>query len=280
VKKIIKNIEYSKLCIEMSESTEKKIISLLGLVEGILSILLCIVRISAIWVRKGTLSGNYDKFFILVFSFLLLFSRNYSWGKYVQIYCLIVAASLVTYFYPTDGYSFSLIIILVLLSQKYRMLEKKSIAKILLGSVIFWVLLVSGMLNLGKNLFQLFTAIVLSLIFATSLIIIKICEISEFLDKIQDLERKILNMNRASTYFLKESDLKEFSFSPAELEILKYLCIYNLTNKEIGEKLNKSIHTVKTQLKSILTKSGAQSRHQLALMFKSSFSEECCVNEI
>ena len=101
------------------------------------------------------------------------------------------------------------------------MLEKKSIAKILLGSVIFWVLLVSGMLNLGKNLFQLFTAIVLSLIFATSLIIIKICEISEFLDKIQDLERKILNMNRASTYFLKESDLKEFSFSPAELEILR-----------------------------------------------------------
>jgi DNA-binding CsgD family transcriptional regulator len=66
-------------------------------------------------------------------------------------------------------------------------------------------------------------------------------------------------------------DLDTIDLTNSETCVLKYLCIYGYSNKELASLLGKSESTIKSQLKSIMDKSGLDSRFELIESFKINF---------
>lgn len=66
-------------------------------------------------------------------------------------------------------------------------------------------------------------------------------------------------------------DVDLIGLTNSELELLEYLCIYRANTTEICSKFGKSQSTVKSQLRSIMDKAGADSRYQLIEMCRHNF---------
>lgn len=66
-------------------------------------------------------------------------------------------------------------------------------------------------------------------------------------------------------------DVDLIGLTKSEHEILEYLCIYRANTAEICSKFGKSQSTVKSQLRSIMDKAGADNRYQLIEMCRHNF---------
>lgn len=211
---------------------------------------------------------NYLAFIFSIFVFILNNTK-------FRIYALIVflsVTSIITFFYRiSDSAAVLQLIVIFFIIKKGGFLQNKLRLKlIILISIISVLYLLRIILN-SDDLLLLPPVILFHLFFYTSVFILFKDEIKNNINKEKKYKQNITRLNsQVKKLSLQLDSIKSDYIDPvsagltdAELELLRYLCLYKESNIELSVRLNKSVNTIKKQLSSILNKIGADDRHQL-----------------
>ncbi len=98
--------------------------------------------------------------------------------------------------------------------------------------------------------------------------------VSKTIDSIKTRSERInlrFNFNTITLRKNLDRNIMDYRFTIKEIEILEILCTYDFSNKDISDKLNISVGTVKQHLNIIFNKSGVRTRIQLIQLFKDFF---------
>lgn len=257
--------------IDSNNSAKNKLTKRFGIYCGIMVLLLFISNLATILLKRGTIKGNYDQFELLFIGFLLLVTSKLNWGKYVQIFCITLSVIVTLFTEPNEGFAIAPIFILVLLAKQYGFLKHNLVIKIASSTIIFVILMLASLYKSNIGLYHIFPIIIYNLIFFTSFVIIKFDEFTEYFDIEKEYKKEIEKLkidltNKENVISKLDIDFInpiDAGLTNAELEILENLCIYKESNNQLSKRLNKSVHTIKSQLISIYNKIGVDDRHQL-----------------
>lgn len=166
-------------------------------------------------------------------------------------------------------YPLSMVIITIMLGYRYQLLGKPQL--IIIIALVVLLFQVTSLFSLDLLLISHF---ILHFFFVTSLLILLFHDLlrNQFHPPKEYADRRsfifgIFNETKEE-YIV---DVASIDFTARELEVLKELCIYRGTNKDIGEKLDIKPTTVKVHLSRIYDKVGVDSRHQLIDICKDYF---------
>jgi len=211
---------------------------------------------------------------LLVFSFLAMKRPAlYKSLQVLEVLSLIIVATFAIIDTYEGSYGIALFMISVILCYKYSFLSSFRMVLLFLYITSVTVLsafrdgrLYSSMLSI---LFYLFFFSIIYLVFSDSI------------ERVKARNRKLVSLTRYLRKELNESEtverqlnamrlnVKEFSFTPAEKEVLEALCFKGKTStKELADYLNKSHGTIKCQINSIFDKTGIHKRSMLIAFFK------------
>lgn len=256
------------------------------LVVGYSHVLLCLLAVSLFYLKGLQDTAPLSVLVMMAFLrgvavpqlILTLLSHRYGhpfrrWSELSQVYILI-AGSLVTMpAMPDRSYCLLLIYLAFFLAGKYGFLNpfRAFLMVVVAGAETMGGQLLAGSEGEGIMFaaFHLFFFAVIGLGYRAGMR--KSRERNDILLKINSsLKEDILNRNRISDQLAAARlNVRDFSFTPAEKELLELMCIMGVTsNREIAEHLNKSVSTVKTQLYSIFEKTGIHKRSSLIAFFR------------
>ncbi len=217
---------------------------------------------------------------IVAFPQLILTALSHSygspfrqWSEASQVFILIAGSLVTAPAFPDRSYCVLLVYMAFFLSGKYGFLNtlKSALMFLLMGFLMVECMILSGPDGDGVMFaaFHLFFFGVIGFGYRDG--IIKSRERNAILKRVNDsLKEEILNRNRISDQLAAvRLNVKDFSFTPAEKELLELMCIKGMTsNRELAEHLNKSVSTVKSQLYSIFEKTGIHKRSRLIAFFR------------
>lgn len=241
----------------------KRLIRRFGLFLGLSLLLLSIVSYVEVYYRTGHITFTMIHLIFIFLSFFMIFTRNYTWSRHIQVLTLALLVVVVFYKAPRRGLGIPLFFLLSLLSQKYGYLNSYRLLK---GVVTITVVVVINIVALRIQNLSWFTFLpifIFSIMFFVSFYIINF-EI--FMDQLQKERRQ---KHEISSLKCKISEITEYidpiecGLTSAELDLLELLCMYKGSNADLAERLNKSVSTIKAQLSKIYNKIGCDSRHQL-----------------
>lgn len=216
---------------------------------------------------------------LLVVSFFMLVSIKNRHGTYIQVLILSLSALFTILFTNNMYLGVIQLIIIVLLSDKYNFFRKRLILKISIFLTVYLVCLTVYHIFSGISFIGYITRYIYFIIISISIILIKFEQIKITLDRERMYKEEIRNLHE-SLKISKENfklidtsyiDPLEAGLTSAEFELLRNLCLYKESNAGLANRLTKSVNTVKVQMKNILTKIGADSRHQLIDLCKNYF---------
>ncbi|QEN04155.1 LuxR family transcriptional regulator [Thiospirochaeta perfilievii] len=215
---------------------------------------------------------------ILIISITVLVTSFYKIGIYIQILCLSFTGLITFYLHPTDSSGILQLIIVLILIKKYNLFENRKILKTIIFSGIILITLVLSLIFKEQTLFSLIPTICLYAFFIFSTIFILKHERKKYILYENETKKELVELKEDYNIIktnLKESntfvDPVEAGLTAKELALLECLCIYRGTNIDLGQRLNKSPHTIKVQLTKIMIKIGAESRYDLMELCKNYF---------
>ncbi|QEN03571.1 LuxR family transcriptional regulator [Thiospirochaeta perfilievii] len=253
---------------------DKNLSKRFGLYIGIIVFIIFLTDIIVIYNDKGTLKNHYYYFTLLFISLIMVISSRFKIGKYIQVFSLI-STTIVSFFLDqSSGYGIGQVIIIVLLSQKYGFFKKNMLIKVILSVLTFISIVVITVLFKKEILFNILPPILFLIVFGASFIIIKYEEIQVYLKKEQLLKEEIFKLKHKIKEINEFVDPVESGLSQTELLVLESLCKYKETNQDLATRLVKSEHTIKSHIKNILNKIGAENRYQLIDLCKGYFTTE------
>lgn len=241
----------------------KRLINRFGLFLGSSLTLLAIISYINFYYRNGYISITIPQVILIVLTLLTIFTRNYSWGRHIQILTLIALAAVIFYKAPRRGLGIPIFFILSLLSQKYGYLENYRILKISISLVLIVIINIIALYMNNISLWVFLPIFLFAIMFFVSFYIIHLEMFVEYMQMEKRQKQEI------TTLKCKLSEITEFinpiecGLTEAELELLKLLCTYKGSNADLAQRLNKSVSTIKSQLSKIYNKIGVDSRHQL-----------------
>lgn len=257
----------------------KELTKKLGILISVLTFMLLHSSVSLFLVGKDDLLANKLYSLLLVVSALLMILSFYTIGKYVQVICLFFTSVLTLLSHSEFSYTIAQLILLAIIMQKYGFLDQNLRYKLLSIGFIFFILLGSIVCKDPMPIYYVITTIIMITIFVLFLFLIhkdnerEIKASKELLHytidglklSLQEKEEIIQSMD---TEYINPV---EAGLTKAELIVLENLCIYRESNADLAQRLNKSEHTIKNQLKKVLIKIGADNRYQLVDICKNYF---------
>jgi len=252
--------------ITLMDDSEKRLISRYGLLIGSLLIFLFFFVFFLYLFAKGKVTQHYYQYSLLISGVLVILTRNKKSGKYFQIWCLIILSVVTIWTSPTQGYGIMLIFNLILLSKKYGFLRTKVIFKFVFSFILFVILLAVSLIANNLSLLNIFGPLLFFVISFISCSLILLDEIRAYFEM-----EKSYTLAKTETENLKATvaeisgfiNPNECGLSETEMLLLESLCLHNESIKDLAIRLNKSHHTIKTQLKNIYDKIGVESKVEL-----------------
>jgi len=212
---------------------------------------------------------------LFVFTWLAR-TRPYPYAKmsqYLQTGILILVSGLAILDTFEGSYGIALFILGILLAYKYNQLNAGRIILLVTYVILLTVAAAYHDQRLHASflsiLFYLFFFGILGFAYADT-----VRRADSRNDKLEgvigELKQELYDREQISSRLTAiRLDVEDFSFTPAEKELLSLMCIEGKTStKELADHLNKSPSTVKTQLYSIFEKTGIHKRSQLIAFFR------------
>lgn len=216
---------------------------------------------------------------LFIISVIVMISAFFKKGIYVQFICLCITAIVTLYNKPDQASASFQFIVIFLLLGKLGLLKSYRIQKIVIFIALFFVIMFLSIIAHSLPIKKMVPVLLFYAFFTLSGITIMKEEFTKYFLSKSALKSEIesayskLNVATQSLERLKNDyvDPKKAGLTKAELIVLEKLCQYCETNKDLGQRLGKSKDTVKTQLTSIMTKIGADSRYHLIELCKNYF---------
>ncbi len=188
----------------------------------------------------------------------------------LQFIGLLFIISLCTLDNYRSQWILSLMMLLGLMGIKYRLIGLKG----LIACIIYFVVLIEYSAYAdGKSMRGIFV-IIFAIFFYGIALILYADELSRYASLAQRYHTKSIKIERRLDKIIgKTLDPAKMGFTPREAEVLRTLCESRASNHELAEALGIKEQTVKTHLKNIFDKSGADDRYQLIDLFKNSYIE-------
>lgn len=181
-------------------------------------------------------------------------------NKLIQIFIILLNGTLSILDTYDSFAGMGLMLITILLIYKYGMMNKMTLSLFLLYLV---VIIEISAFYLNKSGIALDILLFTGLLFYIFYISFR-DEVNKAisLNSIKDME--IIQLNKIlESVITPNIDPAESGLTKGEMKVLRILCLYNASNKDISEKLNISVSTVKNHMGNIFNKTGADDRYQL-----------------
>ncbi len=223
---------------------------------------------------------NCNVSFIVILSSIILFlSAFFIIGRYIQVAILCIAATGSMIHFPETGFGFILLILIILISEKYGLFNRDVLFK---STILFISSLAVFIFSFKYNkvsVSRTIIAIFLYFIFALSILIFKFEGLRIKFDQDSSKGRFIKELKGAlylTHLTFKTVDANHLSemingLTKTEIDLLKNLCFYKEGNRALARRMNKSANTIKVQINNIFNKLGVNNRHQLIELFGSYF---------
>lgn len=241
----------------------KRLINRFGLFLGVSLILLSIASYSVYFFQTGEFSITIPQLLLIILSISMIFTRNYLWGRHIQILTIAILTAIVFYKAPRRGLGIPIIFIFSLLAQKYGYLDSYRILK---GIIVISVIVCINIIALKVSNLSWFTFIPIFLFAVMFFVSFYIINFEMFMDQLlkeKKQKQEITSLKCKLSEITDYIDPIECGLTSAELELLELLCLYKGSNADLAERLDKSVSTIKSQLSKIYNKIGCDSRHQL-----------------
>ena len=210
---------------------------------------------------------NYKDWLILSFCLLMLGTVFIPRGDIAQVILLFISSTISFFITQKIGYGLSQVIVLGLFVNRYNFLKRGITLKITVFIIYYFIIIYFSNREFLKVSMHNTHLLFYYFIIVGSIIILKLDEIKSDIKKeieVREIKKKLKKIQEYREHVEHDYlDPREFSLTNAEFIILRYLCLYNESNSDLASRLGKSVNTVKVQMKKVLIKSGAESRHQL-----------------
>lgn len=185
-----------------------------------------------------------------------------------QFIVLLVITTLSTLGSHTSQWIIPMMMLTGLMGLKYRIITQKG----LIILVIFFAAVIQYSASAdGYHMRGIFVILFSSFFFGIAIILYS-DEIKRYFLLAKQYHEQLIKMEtRLKEVSGKTLDPEEIGLTPREIEVLRELCTSYGSNQEIAANLGITVHTVKTHIRKIFDKAGADDRHQLIDLFKHSF---------
>jgi len=215
----------------------------------------------------------------LLVSVIVLVSSFTNQAHLAQVICLSITSVLTIYNNPEQSFAVLQIILVVIISYKNGFLFENLIKKLLIAIfIIVTTILLSLKIN-SISILRIIPTLLFFLIFIISLLIILKDELNKYIAEIKNYKKIIAVLNIKLKKSLQENEFhnkkklnpNDFNLTPKEFSILKSLCLYRETNKELAYRHSKSVNTIKVQITQILIKVKLRDRYEIIEYFSNYF---------
>lgn len=186
-------------------------------------------------------------------------------------FCLMMALTIIAIIANDMGgpYNIPMMVIAVLMGMKYGVLGK--------GGTFFVILLfallteLASYLQTGALLRSTFILLFMFFTFGIGFLLYsedlnrQFTLLKKYRKRLVELEEQVESIKG------KTIPLDSKKFTPREKEVLRYLCLEKLSNREISKRIGVKEQTVKTHLRRIFDKAGLDDRHELIENYKGNF---------
>ncbi len=253
-----------------------------GLLISSLTFLLFLINIFISYHNYGSIIFNDMQFVLLFISTIMFISSFYPIGKYLQVIILCLTSMITILFTSEFGLGLVQLVVIILLSDKYNFFKRKLILKVSVFISIYLTCIIMSQKLSGITFLDNIQIYVYFFLISSIIILIKFEEIKIAIEKEKGYKEEIRILHESLTLSKKHYDMLDKSYidpleaglTKAEFELLKNLCLYRETNADLAQRLTKSINTVKVQMKKVLIKIGADTRHQLIDLCQNYFIEK------
>lgn len=187
----------------------------------------------------------------------------------LQFSILLVITTLSTLGTHTSQWIIPMMMLTGLMGLKYRIITQKGLIILI---VFFAAVIQYSASSEGHHMRGLFVILFSAFFFGITIILYS-DEIKRYFLLAKQYHEQLIKMEtRLKEISGKALDPEEVGLTPREIEVLRELCTSYGSNQEIATSLGITVHTVKTHIRKIFDKAGADDRHQLIDLFKHSFS--------
>ena len=238
---------------------KKHLTKIVGALISLLCLILVIFDFNSMILADGKITLSLPDFILIICSLFTLITSFISNKIFITIMFLLLYYLDFQYSFPIQGIiSVATVPLIAFGINRYK--KKKSIKKPLLLLLFLASLFILSALKWGINISRILEMVMFSLALISFFFYIFGARIEKFN---KTIALYVENLKYLEHLNIESIDPRTINLSKEERNVMDNLCIYRESNDELAYRLNKSVSTLKSQINSILQKSGLHSRYQI-----------------